>query len=260
MTVAYEGSPFKGWQRQLGEDTVQQQLEDVIARLFGVKAHVEGSGRTDAGVHALGQCAHVDLPRPWPLPSLLSAVNALLPDAITVRSLRPVPDSFHARFSTRGKRYVYRILCGPRRHVHLRAFFHCERRPLDIEAMRQAARCLLGEHDFAAFATNPGHPRRFGTVRRIDRVHLRRHRHGVDIAVQGSGFLYNMVRTIAGCLRDIGRGRSSVDDFRAILAGRDRRAAGATLPAHGLYLMSVLYPRAALGSMHEICEGDRADE
>lgn len=260
LTVAYEGSPFAGWQRQQGEDTVQQRLEDVLARLFGVPLHVEGAGRTDAGVHALRQRAHVDLPRQWPLPALLRALNALLPKAIAVRALREVPDTLHARFSARGKRYVYRILCGPRRHVLHRAFFHSEPHPLDVEAMRTAARYLVGEHDFASFATNPGYPRKHGTVRRIDHLHVRGHRFGVDIAVQGNGFLYNMVRTIAGCLRDVGRGRRVPGSVAEILTARDRRVAGATLPPQGLYLLAVLYARDALGNGDEICEGERVEE
>jgi tRNA pseudouridine38-40 synthase len=257
LTVAYAGAPYAGWQAQLGQDTVQQRLADALARLFGTALHVEGAGRTDAGVHAIAQRAHVELPRAWPLPDLLRALNALLPKTIAVRAMQPVPDSLHARFSARGKRYVYRILCGPRRHVHRLGSFHCEPRPLDVAAMRAAARRFVGEHDFASLATNPGYERRFGTVRRIDRLHLRGHRQGVDIAVQGNGFLYNMVRTMAGCLRDVGRGRATCDDVASILAARDRRAAGATLPAHGLYLLSVQYPRGALGCARVIREGER---
>jgi len=257
LTVAYDGAPFAGWQRQRGEDTVQERLETAFARLFGTPVHVEGAGRTDAGVHALAQRAHADLPRPWPLPALLRALNANLPPSIAVRAVRVVPDDLHARFDARAKRYVYRILCGPRRPVHARAWFHFEPVPLDVDAMRRAAALLVGEHDFASFATNPGYPRRYGTVRRITHLHVRRHRRGVDIAVQGDGFLYNQVRTMAGALRDVGRGRRTVADLAAILAARDRRAAGATLPAHGLYLLSVLYRRDRLGPGGETREGAR---
>jgi tRNA pseudouridine38-40 synthase len=260
LTLAYDGAPFAGWQRQKGEDTVQERVEDAFARLFGARVHVEGAGRTDAGVHALRQRAHADLPRPWPLPALLRALNAVLSPAIAVRALQPVPDAFHARFSARGKRYVYRFRTGPERPVLGRGTFHYEPRRLDLDAMRAAAACLVGEHDFAAFATNPGYPRRFGTVRRIDHLHVRSHRRGVDVAVQGNGFLYNMVRTIAGCLRDVGVGRRSPGDVARILAGRDRRLAGATLPPHALYLLAVLYSRDDRGEGREIREGVRTEQ
>lgn len=242
LTVAYDGTLLAGWQRQPGEATAQEHLERSIARVCGVALPVKGAGRTDAGVHALRQCAHVDLPRAWPMPALQRALNAYLPPAIVVLAARPVPSTFHARFSAVGKRYVYRFLTGHPRPVHLRGFFLWSSSALDVPAMRAAAACLRGEHDFASFASNPGYVRKRGTVRRIDHVHIRPHRRGVDVAVQGNGFLYNMVRTIAGCLRDVGLRRRSPDGVAAILAARDRRVAGATLPPHGLYLVRVLYP------------------
>lgn len=246
LTVAYDGTSLAGWQRQAGQETVQEHLESAFARICGGRVCVEGAGRTDAGVHALRQCAHADLPRPWSMPTLVRALNAHLPPAIAVRAARPVPDSFHARFSSVGKRYVYRFLTGPERPVHLRGMFAWSWRPFDVAAMRAGAACLVGEHDFASFATNPGYPRKYGTIRRIAHLHVRRHRSGVDVAVQGNGFLYNMVRTIAGCLRDVGLGHRHPDDLAAILAARDRRAAGATLGPHGLFLLRVLYPASAL--------------
>jgi tRNA pseudouridine38-40 synthase len=246
LTVAYDGTSLAGWQRQRGAPTVQEHLEDAFASVCGHRLHVEGAGRTDAGVHALRQCAHADLPRPWRPLELNRALNAHLPPTIVVRAVQEVPPTFHARFSALGKRYVYRFLSGGERPVHLRGLFHWSWRRLDAKAMRAAAACLVGEHDFASFASNPGYPRRHGTVRRIDHLHVIEHRRGVDVAVQGNGFLYNMVRTIAGCLADVGLGRRTVDGVAAILAARDRRAAGATLAPHALYLVRVLYPRAAL--------------
>ncbi|MEZ5963374.1 MAG: tRNA pseudouridine(38-40) synthase TruA [Planctomycetota bacterium] len=259
LTVAYDGTSLAGWQRQVGQDTVQEHLENAFATLCGGRVCVEGAGRTDAGVHALRQCAHVDLPRPWRMQDLVRAVNAHLPAAVAVRAARPVPASFHARFSAAGKRYVYRFLTGPERPVHLRGFFAWSWRPLDVAAMRAGAAHLVGEHDFASFATNPGYPRKHGTVRRIDHLHVVRHRRGVDVAVQGNGFLYNMVRTIAGCLRDVGLGRRPAADLAAILAARDRRAASATLGPQGLFLTRVLYPSEALVGGVE-SPGSGADE
>jgi len=262
LTVAYDGTSLAGWQRQAGQETVQEWLEGAFATICGQRLHVEGAGRTDAGVHALRQSAHVDLPRPWAMSDLQRALNAHLPPAIAVRSARPVPATFHARFSSAGKRYVYRFLTGPDRPVHLRGLFAWSWRVLDVAAMRSAAACLVGEHDFASFASNPGYVRRRGTIRRIDHLHVARHRWGVDVAVQGSGFLYNMVRTIAGCLQDVGLGRRRPDALAAILAARDRRAAGPTLSPAGLFLVRVLYPPAAFvhGAETRSAGADGADD
>jgi tRNA pseudouridine38-40 synthase len=260
LTVAYDGSHLAGWQRQAGVATVQEHLETAFAQLFGQHLHVEGAGRTDAGVHALRQRAHVDLPRPWQLPVLLKALNANLPAAVAVRSVREVAADFHARFDAVGKRYAYRFLCGPQRVVVMRQYFHWARCDLDVAAMRAAAAHLVGEHDFASFATNPGYPRKRGTVRRIDHLHVPAKRHRVDVVVQGNGFLYNMVRTIAGVLLEVGAGRRTPADVAAILAARDRRAAGATLAPGGLYLLRVLYRDDAFCREAETSEGARADE
>lgn len=260
LTVAYDGTHLAGWQRQADAPTVQEHLERAFAQLFGQALHVEGAGRTDAGVHALRQRAHVDLPRRWRLPVLLKALNANLPPAIAVRGVREVADSFHARFDAVGKRYAYRFLCGPSRVVLQRQYFHWVRQDLDVPAMRVAAAHLVGEHDFATFATNPGYPRKRGTVRRIYHLHVSAKRQRVDVVVQGNGFLYNMVRTIAGALLDVGVGRRTPDDVAMMLRARDRRVAGATLEAGGLYLLRVLYRDGAFLPEPETTEGARADD
>ena len=170
------------------------------------------------------------------------AINGNLPDDIRVRGVRPVSHAFHARFSAIGKRYAYRFATGADRPIFREGLCHWSRRPLDLAAMRVAALALRGEHDFAAFASNPGYPRKRGTVRRIDRLHLLRRPHGIDLVVQGNGFLYNMVRAIAGTLRDVGIGKLKPADVGAILASRDRRRASATIEPGGLFLVRVLYP------------------
>ncbi len=250
LTIAYDGSRYAGWQRQDGFDTVQGRLEHAVAVLAGEPVVVHGAGRTDAGVHALGQCAHVRLAAAREPAQLLRAINGNLPPDIAVTAVRPVPASFHARFSARGKRYVYRFTVSAIRPVFARGYSCWVRRPLDVGAMRAAAAHLRGSHDFAAFATNPGYPRKRGTVRRIDCVHLIRRPHGLDLFVQGDGFLYNMVRGIAGTLRDVGLGRCSAAGFTEILRRRDRRLAGANLDPGALYLLRVLYPpgSAAIGA------------
>src|SRR5262249_55315983 len=153
---------------------------------------------------------------------------------------------FHARFSAAGKRYVYRTATGPIRPALGLQYRHWVHRPVDLAAMRQAARSLLGRHDFASFATNPGYVRKRGTVRPLHRMHLVARPWGCDLAVQGDGFLYNMVRAIAGTLIDVGLSRYGPERVAAILQARDRSQAGATAPACGLYLVRVLYPRPLL--------------
>ncbi|MGE3172945.1 MAG: tRNA pseudouridine(38-40) synthase TruA [Planctomycetota bacterium] len=241
LTIAYDGTRYAGWQRQLGEDTVQQRLEEALAVIFGGRVVVEGAGRTDAGVHALAQTAHVVLPRPFEPRRLLPALNGNLPPDVAIRAVRPVPAGFHARFCATGKRYLYRCITSRLRPALGRGHFHWVRRPLDLDAMRRAAGALVGRHDFAAFASNPGYVRKRGTVRTLQHVHLVQRRWGFDLVVQGDGFLYNMVRAIAGTLILVGAGRMPPERVGEILAAGDRSQAGPTAPACGLYLARVLY-------------------
>lgn len=241
LTIAYEGTRFHGWQRQAGFRTVQQELEQAFAAIGCGAVHVEGAGRTDAGVHAIGQCAHVRLERPFPPDRLPLALNARLPDDVAVQAARAAPDDFHARFHARGKRYAYRCLTAPMRPAIGRQLYHWVRRPVDTAAMRAAAGVLRGRHDFASFATNPGYPRKRGTVRTLHHVHLLHRPGGFDFVVQGSGFLYMMVRNLVGSLLEIGFGNRPPGWLADVLAARDRRAAGPTAPAAGLFLLRVLY-------------------
>ncbi len=242
LKIAYDGTHYSGWQRQLGEATVQQRLEEALVTIFGTRVVVEGAGRTDAGVHAFGQCAHVVLPRPFPVAQLVPALNGNLPDDIAVRSARAAPDGFHARFCAIGKRYAYRCVTSRIRPAVGRGYYHWVKRPLDLDAMREGAKFLVGKHDFAAFATNPGYERKRGTVRTIQSLRIARRTWGFDLVVQGDGFLYNMVRAISGTMIDVGTGRLSPQNVGEILASCDRREAGPTAPACGLYLLRVLYP------------------
>ncbi len=241
LTIAYEGTRFHGWQQQEGFRTVQQELVRAFAAIDCPGLHVEGAGRTDAGVHAVGQCAHVVMPRAFAPERLLLALNTNLPDDVAVQAVRAAPDGFHARFHARGKRYVYRCLTAAVRPAIGRGLYHWVRRPVDLAAMRAAAACLAGRHDFASFATNPGYPRRRGTVRTLQHVHLVPHGGGFDLAVQGGGFLYNMVRNVMGSLLEVGYGNHPPGWIADVLAARDRRRAGPTAPPQGLYLVRVLY-------------------
>lgn len=241
LTIAYHGTAFHGWQQQGGLRTVQQELTDAFAAIDCPGVHVEGAGRTDAGVHAIGQCAHVVIERAFAPERLLLALNTNLPDDVAVQRVQLAPEGFHARFHARGKRYAYRCLLAPVRPAIGRDLYHWVRRPVDVAAMRAAAACLRGRHDFASFASNPGYPRKRGTVRALHHVHLLHRPGGFDFVVQGGGFLYNMVRNLVGSLLEVGYGNRPPSWFAEVLAARDRRAAGPTAPAAGLYLLRVLY-------------------
>ncbi len=239
VRVAYDGSRFYGWQRQEGFRSVQAALEDAVESLTGERVTVHGSGRTDTGVHALGQTASFHLDTGLPDERLLFALNAHVDEGIVLEALETCPDDFHAQKSARGKRYLYLVA-----NTRFRPPFgaqHCHWVPgrLDLDAMRRAARHLVGEHDFSSFAS-AGSPRRTN-VRRVDSLHLFRRRGRVALVVQGNGFLYNMVRAIAGTLLEVGQGKTSPDEVAQILAAKDRKRAGPTAPAGGLYLVRVLY-------------------
>ncbi len=248
LTISYDGGSYAGWQRQDGSETVQGCLERAFMTIFGEPHAVYGAGRTDAGVHALRQCAHVRCPRAMAPDILQRALNGNLPRDILVRAVREVPADFHARFSAAGKRYAYRFLTSPLRPVFGRGYFWWVSHSLDLDAMREAAGQIVGEKDFASFASNPGYVRKHGTVRRVDHLHLVQRPGGIDLVIQGNGFLYNMVRAIAGTIYEIGIGRYPPGQMREIIEARDRRAAGQTAEPGGLYLVRVLYPPGILGS------------
>ena len=240
VRVAYDGAPFYGWQRQEGFLSVQEAMEDALEALVGQRTIVHGSGRTDTGVHALGQVASFHVDTRLEDHRLLFAINAHLPPGIVVRDLETCADGFHAQYSARGKRYGYLIHLGRFRPPFGRAHCHWVPQALDLCAMRDAARAFVGERDFSALA-NAGSPRR-SNVRHIRALHLVARRHSLALVIQGNGFLYNMVRTIAGTLLEVGRGKIPAAAVPGILAAGDRKAAGPTAPASGLYLLSVLYP------------------
>jgi tRNA pseudouridine38-40 synthase len=237
--IAYDGSRFFGWQRQDGFRSVQQALEEALEGLVGDPVVVHGAGRTDTGVHALGQVAHMHVDTPLDDDRLRHALNFHLEEGLCVLRLETCRDDFHARYDARGKRYAYCVATGRFRPPFGRAYTHWVCDPLDLAAMRQAGALLVGRHDFSAFAT-AGSPRK-SPVRTLAHLHVRARRRSLAIVVQGDGFLYNMVRAIAGTLLDVGRKKLAPLDVGAILASRDRRTAGPTAPAEGLWLLSVLY-------------------
>jgi tRNA pseudouridine38-40 synthase len=241
LEVAYDGTDLSGWQVQPQRTTVQGELERVLLELCGRAVRVEASGRTDAGVHARGQVAHLDWPAvPMPPPRLMRALNALLPDAIRVLRVRRVAADFHARFSARGKEYRYFIDNAPVRMPVDRLYRAWIREPLDVAAMQAAALALVGCHDFAAFAANPNREID-GTTRTLHELRVTRRGTLITIRARGDGFLYKMVRSLAGYLIRVGRGEVAPDEARTILASRIRTARVPTAPPEGLFLWRVYY-------------------
>jgi len=238
--ISYDGSKFFGWQRQEGFDSVQQTLEEALEELLSTQVVVYGAGRTDTGVHALGQVASFCVDTRLTDDRLRHALNAHLPEGVVVRRLETCDPQFHAQFSARGKRYAYLVQTARFRAPIGREYSHWVRDPLDLVAMRAAGRRFVGKHDFAALESS-GSPRS-STVRTIRSLHIVARRNWFAIVVEGDGFLYNMVRTLAGTLLDVGRGRRRPEDVELLLASCDRSEAGATAPPGGLYLVSVLYP------------------
>jgi tRNA pseudouridine38-40 synthase len=241
LTITYRGTGFSGWQCQPGKRTVQEALETALEKIWGHKISLQGSGRTDTGVHALGQAASFNAPRLHTGAVLLRALNANLPRDVRVVRCRLVHPSFHARFDAIGKTYRYLVLNHPVQDPFtLDTHWHVPR-PLDLAAMRRAARLLLGRHDFASFTSNPGYERET-TVRTMSRATITRHGTTLSFHFTADGFLYRMVRNLVGALVQTGRGRITPDDFGRILRARSRSEAPATAPACGLYLVRVKYP------------------
>lgn len=241
LTVAYRGTNFSGWQCQPGKRTVQECLETAVEKIWRQKISLQGSGRTDTGVHGLGQVASFNAPRLHKADVLLRALNANLPRDVRVVKCQLVSPAFHARFDAIGKTYRYLILNHPVQDPFtLETHWHVPR-PLDLAAMRRAAKLLLGRHDFASFTSNPGYERE-STVRTMTRATITRKGHVLAFQFSAEGYLYRMVRNLVGALNQVGLGKISVHDFETILKARSRSAAPATAPACGLYLVSVNYP------------------
>lgn len=247
LVVSYDGTAYQGWQWQKTGVGVQQKLEEALARLFPSAPRVHASSRTDTGVHALGMVVHFDLPRGesrLPARKLPLALNAWLPEDIRVRTAVRCRSPFHARFDATGKQYRYFVWNHPAHNPLLRRHaWHVPRR-LDLSRVRQAARLLVGSHDFAAFTTNPGYERG-STCRRVRRLDLRRSGPLLTFVIEGDGFLYRMCRGLVGTLVQVGLGRFTPEDVQQMLAARDRRLGGMSAPPHGLVLWKVSYRKAA---------------
>jgi tRNA pseudouridine38-40 synthase len=262
LTLAYDGTDFRGWQVQPGEPTIQGELQAALGRVSGESPLPQGSGRTDAGVHALAQIASFALLAPIPPANLHRALNRTLPQSIRVSEATTVPSTFHARHSATGKTYEYRIFRGEVCPPFLARYVYACPWPLDIAALQAAARVFLGKHDFSSFAasdpdlatrslhSDPAAPAQdqpdtHTTVRTIhSSLWEQRSTEAGDLLiyrVRGNGFLHHMVRNLVGTMFDVGRGHLRPRDIPAILAAASRSAAGPTAPARGLFLHSVEY-------------------
>ena len=239
LVCEYDGTAYCGWQRQINGPSVQQVLEETLAKLTGEPVTVTGSSRTDAGVHALGLCAHFDSATRIPPDKLAFALNTMLPPDIRIRESGPAPEGFHARYSACGK--VYRYAFFNSRHDCAIGRQYAAHVPLELDErlMHEEAQALCGTHDFAAFAASGSVAT--STVRTIYRAQVTRSGETVALTVLGDGFLYNMVRIIAGTLMEIGTGKRAPGAIARAIATGDRLALGQTAPAKGLTLMRVLY-------------------
>jgi tRNA pseudouridine38-40 synthase len=241
LTIEYDGGPFMGWQRQDHGPSVQQALEDALGRMTGEQATVTAAGRTDAGVHALGMSAHVDLTRELTAHRLREGLNALVrPAPISVLDVEPVPDDWHARFSCTGRRYLYRILSRRAPPALERGKVWHIGVPLDAEAMAQGARMLIGRHDFTTFRSV--HCQSESPLKTLDHLDVRREGEEVLVEAAARSFLHHQVRSMVGCLSLVGRGQWRPDDMRRALEAKDRAALGFNAPPHGLYFVEALYP------------------
>lgn len=239
MVIAYDGTDFSGFQRQPGQRTIQGTLEEALHRLTGEEIQVHGSGRTDAGVHALGQVCHFTTASPIPAEKYPYILRRMLPKDIIVISAAEADADFHARKSAYWKTYRYQIDTQPVPNLFTRRFRTHLPFPVDLDAMQAAGNLLVGTHDFTSFCSAKTHVS--DRVRTIYQCRVKEVPGGIDIVLTGNGFLYNMVRIIAGTLYEVGRHERSAEEIPAILAARDRTLAGPTFPPEGLLLVQVGY-------------------
>ena len=246
LIIQYDGTDFHGWQIQGELRTVQGELKRALSLIDGREIVIHGSGRTDAGVHAEGQVANAEIRREITPEKLRAAVNANVDSDLRIIEAKIVPEDFHARFSARGKTYVYRVVNGPVCSPFWLRYAHQDARTLDLNRMRQGAKLFLGEHDWTAFSSAQSDAEsRVRTVTRCevhDRYEERARSRMIDMTMSADGFLRYMVRSIAGTLLAVGRSEMEADEVAVAIESGDRSSAGATAPACGLTLVSVDYP------------------
>jgi tRNA pseudouridine38-40 synthase len=241
LTVEYDGRPFMGWQRQAHGPSVQQAIEEAVTLVTGETAAVHAAGRTDAGVHATGMAAHVEIEKPITPFRLMEALNARArPHPVAILACETVPDDWHARFSCIGRRYLYRIAerRAPLALDEGKAWRLAP--PLDADAMHAAAQRLVGLHDFTTFRS--AHCQSASPVKTLDRLEVRRVMGGIEVEAAARSFLHHQVRSMVGCLALVGQGKWSANDVSAALEARDRARLGFNGPPDGLYFVEAMYP------------------
>ncbi|WP_293900652.1 tRNA pseudouridine(38-40) synthase TruA [Phenylobacterium sp.] len=240
LLIEYDGRPFHGYQAQPGLASVQGSLERAVKSFCGEDLRVSAAGRTDAGVHAMGQVAHVDLAKAWPAETVRNALNAyLVPEPIAVLEASVAEDRWHSRFSATGRRYRYRILGRPSPPALEQGRVWHVKKPLDADAMHAAAQVLVGHHDFTTFRDLACQAK--SPMKTLDVAAVRRVGEEVILEFAARSFLHRQVRSMTGTLAEVGVGRWTADDVRAALDARDRKACGPVAPADGLYLTGVSY-------------------
>lgn len=242
LDIEYDGTPYAGWQRQAGQHSVQAALEQAILSFSGETVSLRGAGRTDSGVHAVGQVAHLDLEKDWPDDTVRDAINAhlkLAAESVSVTAAAKVPDEFDARFSATGRHYLYRILNrrAPPALEKNRAWWVPAQ--LDAEAMHEAAQQLVGRHDFTTFRSAQCQAK--SPLRTLDRLVVARKGDLIEVETSARSFLHNQVRSMVGTLKRVGEGAWTAADVKAALDAKDRAACGPMAPPEGLFLMQVDY-------------------
>ena len=242
LTLEYEGTNLLGWQRQLDGPSVQEYLETVLEKLSGFHSEIAAAGRTDAGVHATGQVAHIDFDtamEPWKIREAFNANLRLLNAPVVVLDVKQVSPDFHARFSAKGRAYIYRILNRRAPSVLLQNRVWWVPVELDVDKMRQGASYLLGHHDFTSFRAAACQAK--SPIKTLDRLDITPQGDEIIFAVEAKSFLHHQVRNMVGTLKLVGTGKLQPQDIKTILEARNRSCAGATAPACGLYLTQVFY-------------------
>lgn len=240
MTIEYDGSNFKGFQRLKDNDnTIQGKIEDVLSKLTNEKIEIIGSGRTDMGVHAVGQVINFKTNCNESVEKIQKYLYKYLPESIVVTKMEEVDERFHSRYNAKSKIYMYRIDNSPFHNPFNRKYTYHIDRKLDLEKMKEASEYLIGEHDFSSFASSRS--KKKSHVRTIEYIKIQEKNNLVEIYVKGDGFLYNMVRIIVGTLVDVGHGKIKPEALKEMLEAKNRTAACDTAPAKGLYLLDVQY-------------------
>lgn len=238
----YDGSSYAGWQRlgrQNKKPSIQYILEECISEYLGESIQIIGSGRTDAGVHALGQVANFHCRSRLPVDILRRNINSKLPEDIIILELEDVSKEFHSRYSAKAKTYEYRVDLREPPSVFTRKYVYHVSNAVNIEAMKKASDFLIGTHDFKAFSTDRKDKK--STIRTVESITINKHENELKIRITGDGFLYNMVRIIVGTLLEIGEGLRKPEDIPAIIKGNSRHLAGKTMSSHALFLIDVRY-------------------